>query len=30
VEVEVVAAGAAFNEEREDGEECGYWDDEVG
>ncbi len=29
VEVEVVAAGAAVEDEREDGDECGYWDEEV-
>jgi hypothetical protein len=30
VEVEVVAAGTAVDEERDDGEECGYWDEEIG
>jgi hypothetical protein len=29
VKVEVVAAGAAFDEKREDGKERGYWDDKI-
>jgi hypothetical protein len=30
VEVEVVAAGAALQEKREDGDERGYRDEEIG
>jgi hypothetical protein len=30
VEVEVVAAGAAIDEEWQDGDERGYWDEDVG